>query len=253
MKIKFTFLLAVLAILLGNPISCQPNQEMIFLDLSDSSYKSGCLYTAKYTEETYYTEYRKSRLFELIEAELKEELKRITPEELDAYRISEKQFKIPTADTLQQILIKRKGESSILKPYENGFMVCIVDIYPPTKIYSYSELEKLNFEIPYTVLVKPAKLIVSEVSDKPEHLSENQVFLLSGIYSPFVLTNAGEGAHGAFIFYKIKNRLIELGYDLEDDDWMLNKTHAAIKDFCEKNNLPYVIDKRLGVVLGIKM
>lgn len=238
--------------LFGNLVFCQSNKEDIFLDLSDGQYISKCINTAKYNEEKYFTEYRSARLFELIEVEFRKEQKRFSINELLTYKISEDQYEIPLADTLQKIVIKKKGEASILAPYENGVMFCIADIHPPTKVYSFQELRELKFTIPYTVQSKAAKIILKEGVEEPEILTKNQVFLPSGIYSPFVTSVGGGEAHGAFIFYKIKNRLIELGYDLQNDDWKLIKTREALSDFCKKKNIPLVIDERLMQALEIK-
>jgi hypothetical protein len=248
---KFILILFLTSIVI--PFGYSQNiDQSIFIDLADGYAGNNCLYTAKYQEETYYTAYEEARLFEVIEVEYIKEMKTFSIEELLYYKISDSLYRIPSADTLQNVSFKRKVESSILAPYENGVMFCIVNVHPHSDIYSLKELERLNYTIPYIRLKEVAKILVTEVSEKPINVSQNQIYLPRGIYSPFVIAVAGGDAHGAFVFYKIRNRLKELGYDVEDEDWKLEKTSKALEDFCEKNNIPKVFDQKLADALEIE-
>lgn len=162
-------------------------------------------------------------------------------------------YEIPTKESFQKIILRNKDESSFLNPYEGGFDFCVVTI--PTRLlrFTLEEFSENDFIVPLKKVKTHYKLIRRTTNKKPVNLSTNQIYLEPENYNLLCQSISGGEAHGAYLMVEIKNKLTDIGYDLEDDDWGMSKTIIALKDFQKKNKLVSgILDEKTMNVLNIE-
>ncbi len=224
---------------------CSTGRKIILYNTEVDSGTGICFYTAKHNKATYYTEYHNTRVVELIEPTFKTESISYDSSQLIKYRTEEGDYRIPVAISYIKIILKDKEESSILKNYVDGFMLCPVEVPTTFETFTKEDLVKTNFVLTTRVLASPALLKYREIIHKPKVIRANELYLEEGHYNILCKAIAGGESHGAYTMFKVKQKLMELGYDLKDDDWRLNATYRALIDFQEKNNINVrVLDKK---------
>ena len=124
------------------------------------------------------------------------------------------------------------------KTNPNSFAYCIVEVPAQYKVIS----EKLFIEESITItereLVEESKVIKTYVDAKPANLTENQSFFQGGYWSTLEEVRGSRGCGGSRpIIREIQKALRELGYDLELNNILDEKTKNALTHFQRKNGL----------------
>lgn len=105
------------------------------------------------------------------------------------------------------------------------------------KTFSRKDLTKDGLKIQQEQLKEESHLIKRYVNKCPKVLKDNQYYFEAGNWSEILEYVPPMNCPQTGIIRKIKKALIDLDYDLEEDDKMDEKTTEALKDFQRKNGL----------------
>ena len=133
--------------------------------------------------------------------------------------------------------VMKSGRSKLMQKskFPQIYNICVdatPDIY---RHFKKADFNKGRLEIDFHQLVKEAMVIKKNVNSKPLVLKSNEKYIIGQNFSGF--KEVEEVIMHPSILSPVQNRLIELGYDLEETGKMDSKTKKALRDYQMKNNL----------------
>jgi len=230
---KMNFLL----LLVFASIGCK-TQKTIVIDASNNKeLEAGkCYFSLLDNNEGDNIKKENSFTLELIEPKYKSVERTFSEEELKEYLSEGGKYRF-TMRELHSKFVFKDGQLSDLTTIKNpiGFCYCLVEVPTEYRILTKQELSALNNTVTFKEIVSSSKIIKKEVKAKPKTLAENQLFFESGSWSD--LKEAISRRHDGVSILAVKRKLVELGYDLTEDNVIDQATKDALLDFQKKNGL----------------
>lgn len=132
-----------------------------------------------------------------------------------------------------------------------GYIFCMIEAPPIFVTFSDSELLSKNNKV-NSMKLQPSKIIKRYVKKKPKKLKENQFYFEGGYWTKPKRAIGGSHDRETAVL-EIKKKLIELGYNLIENNVFDTDTRNALIDFQRKNGLKEgQLDKETLEKLGIK-
>ena len=120
-----------------------------------------------------------------------------------------------------------------------GFMFCKVEV--PSEFRFFQKKDLLNYKNGVTVnfkkLVQPSQLKKKYVKRKPKHLNDNQLYFPKGSWTELRVAERGTSCPVVPFIRGVQIKLRNLGYDVDVNNEIDEKTKTALINFQQKNGL----------------
>ena len=229
-------------------LSCRNKLELV--DLSENVNDGKCIYSALNDTLSKYTYFEEAFTIEVISPTFEEELKKYSMSDLKDLETAQNIFSIPIQQKHTIFLLKDNDQTSILKPYSDGFMACKVEVPTKLKEFTLEKLEEKSYEVKVKTLVSSAKLIKKHNSFEGLIRTDSIMSFKEGYYSPILEAVAGGYERQMDFVFKLQRKLIEKGLNLRETGIFDEETTNAVLEFQRNNNLSdSIFDKRFFEVL----
>ena len=163
-------------------------------------------------------------------------------------------IRIPTSTPHAKFVKKADSRGRFeAKNNPNSFIFCVVEVPQMWRGLSKESFENGNVKIIETRLIENAKISKTYVDTPPTNLTKNQSFHKGGYWSQPAQLHGGSGCGGGFTIRDIKEKLVELGYDLKANNVLNENTKFALIHFQRKNGLKEgALDLKTLKLLGIQ-
>ena len=216
-------------------VCCQNRSEII--DISANLGAGKCIYSVMDDTLTRYTHFEKAFVIEVIPPIFREEIKKYSLSSLKELETIKNVYSIPIQQKHTIFLLKGTDQTSILKPYLDGFMACKVEVPTVFEEFTKEKLEEVNYEIKFKLLSSNARLVKKENSFEGSVRTDSTMHFKSGYYTPILEAVAGGYERQMDFVFKLQSKLTEKGYDLSETGIFDEKTKKAISKFQRRNNL----------------
>lgn len=181
--------------------------------------------------------FEKGYILRVTEPVYKRTKRKLTADELKNIDWTKEKHTIQTTPpSIEMVIRNEELVYGIKGDWEAGLMICFIEIPGTHKTFATQQLKDKNFSFFHQ---KREKRIIEKiyVNEKPKNLKSNEWYLKEGYWSEFREYTAPPGCYWSPSTL-VPRRLIELGYQVKDDETIDEEDVIALEDFQKKNGLP---------------